>query len=239
MDTFKKSSAELNWRDVELSLYVLYCSGEALSKNSLQYILPNGNLTPLGELVSEMVASNISAYPHPSAPMQYFENISRYYQFFEQRPEQLPQVLESFVDARGCHHPVKAIRTRCWLLFQRFTKNLKPKMGPFVDSVLGSIGDLLTIKAELPVEASSIDDVPAASVFDNQISLFESVGLLISCDQVEPEKQAGYLKIVLEPLVEGIQKYMSQSYNPEDELFILQLHHYIMAVGAVAKGKDK
>jgi exportin-T len=40
----------------------------------------------------------------------------------------------------------------------------------------------------------------------------------------------------LEPLVEGIQKSKAQPFNPEDELFLLQLHHYIMAIGSVAKG---
>ncbi|CAO3620011.1 unnamed protein product [Mucor hiemalis] len=240
-DTFNKYKAgtELNWRDVELCLYVLYCYGEALSKASMVFINPDSSLSPLGDLVSEMVASNISAYPHPSTAMQYFENITRYYQFFEQRPAQLPQALQAFVDSRGLHHPVKQIRTRCWYLFQRFVKNLRPKMGNYVEHVLSSLGDLLDIQAEPVVESNTVDGmpIPAASTFDSQLYLFETVGLLISLEGIDPMKQTEYLGIVLKPLVEGIQKSMNQSYNPEDELFLLQLHHYIMAVGSVAKGK--
>ncbi|KAI7907870.1 armadillo-type protein [Cokeromyces recurvatus] len=241
MSTFKKyeTGTELNWRDVELCVYVLYCYGEALAKAAMIFVTPNNNdiLTPLGEMVSEMVSSNISAYPHPSCAMQFFENLARYYQFFEHRPGQLPQALGAFVDNRGLHHPVKQIRTRCWYLFQRFVKNLRPRMGPYVENVLSSLGDLLTIQAEPIVETSTMDGtpMPAASTFDSQLYLFETVGSLISLESIDPLKQTEYLKIVLEPLVDGIQKSMVQP-RPDDELFLLQLHHYIMAIGSVAKG---
>lgn len=259
METINKYKAgtELNWRDVELCLYVLYCYGEALSKAAMIFVTPNDALSPLGELVSEMVNSSkygsrclvlylyinaysldISAYPHPSCAMQYFENVTRYYQFFEHRPDHLPQALAAFVDARGLHHPVKQIRTRCWYLFQRFVKNLKPKMTPYVENVLSSLGDLLSIQAEPVVETNTMDGmpIPAASTFDSQLYLFETVGILISMEGIDPMKQTEYLKIVLEPLVEGIQKAMAQPVS-DDELFLLQLHHYIMAIGSVAKGK--
>ncbi|GAN04674.1 tRNA exportin [Mucor ambiguus] len=239
METINKYKAgnELNWRDVELCLYVLYCYGEALSKAAMIFVTPNDALSPLGELVSEMVNSNISAYPHPSCAMQYFENVTRYYQFFEHRPDHLPQALAAFVDTRGLHHPVKQIRTRCWYLFQRFVKNLKPKMTPYVENVLSSLGDLLSIQAEPVVETNTMDGmpIPAASTFDSQLYLFETVGILISMEGIDPMKQTEYLKIVLEPLVEGIQKAMAQPVS-DDELFLLQLHHYIMAIGSVAKG---
>ncbi|KAI8984344.1 armadillo-type protein [Mycotypha africana] len=240
MSTFNKYKAgnELNWRDVELCLYILYCYGEALPKAAMIFVTPNDILTPLGEMVSEMVTSNISAFPHPSCAMQFFENLTRYYQFFDHRPDHLVQALAAFVDTRGLHHPVKQIRTRCWYLFQRFVKNLKPRMEPYVENVLSSLGDLLVIQAEPVVETNNMDGmpIPAASTFDSQLYLFETVGMLISMESIDPLKQTEYLKILLEPLVEGIQKSMSQPYNAEDELFLLQLHHYIMAIGSVAKG---
>lgn len=100
------------------------------------------------------------------------------------------------------------------------------------------MGDLLTIQAEMPVESNTPDgmSIPAASTFDSQLYLFETVGMLISLESIEVMKQTEYLKIVLEPLVDGISKYMERGYNPEDELYLLQLHHYIMAIGSVAKG---
>ncbi|SAM06431.1 hypothetical protein [Absidia glauca] len=242
METFTKfkSGGDLDWREVELCLYVLYTYGEVLPKAAMVFVNasdPN-MLSPLGELVREMVTSNISTYPHPSVPLQYFENLSRYYQFFEYRPDHLPQALEAFVDSRGIHHTLKQIRSRCWYLFHRFVKNLKPSMGPYVETVLSSLDDLLSIQAELPVLTSTVDGMPlpAASLFDSQLYLFETVGLLISLEHLESSKKVDYLKIALQPLVEGIQTTMAQGYSGDDELHMIQLHHYVLAIGAVAKG---
>lgn len=148
-------------------------------------------------------------------------------------------MLAAFVDARGLHHPLKQVRSRCWYLFHRYVKGLSPKMNNFVEEVLSSMGDLLVIEAEIPVETNTSDGgkIPAASTFDSQQYLFETVGILISLESVPVAKQQEYLEIVLNPLVKGIQSSMSsERYNPEDELFTLQLHHYIQAIGAVAKG---
>ncbi|CDS03104.1 hypothetical protein LRAMOSA00506 [Lichtheimia ramosa] len=242
MDTLSKYKAgnELDWRTVELCLYVLFTYGEALPKGAMHFVNPNDPsvLTPLGEMLVGIVTSNISAYPHPSAALQFFEDIARYYQFFEYRPEHLPQALAAFVDAQGLHHPSKPIRSRCWYLFHRFVKNLKSRMSQYVDTILNSMGDLLTVQAETPVQANTADGtpMPAASLFDSQLYLFETVGMLISLEGMDVMKQTEYLKIVLGPLVDGIQKYMERGYNPDDELYLLQLHHYVMAIGSVAKG---
>ncbi|ORX52334.1 Xpo1-domain-containing protein [Hesseltinella vesiculosa] len=235
-----KAGSELDWRDVELCLYVFYTYGEALPKAALQYSVdkdPN-HLSPLGEMVREMVTSNISTFAHPSVPLQYFENLVRYYQFFELRPDFLPQALEAFVDTRGIHHSLKPIRSRCWYLFYRFVKTLKPILGPFVQTVLSSMGDLLTVEAELPVMASSADGMPlpVASTFDSQLYLFEAVGMLISSEHLDVAKQTEYLQIALQPMVDGIQTTMAQGYTNDDELFMIKLHHNIMAIGSVAKG---
>ncbi|RUS19794.1 hypothetical protein BC938DRAFT_475667 [Jimgerdemannia flammicorona] len=194
-----------------------------------------------------LCASNteISTYPHPSVPLQFFENAVRYYQFFEIRPEGIPDVLEAFVDTRGLHHSMRQIRSRSWYLFHRFVKFLRPKMGNYVEIVLGSIQDLLVIQAELPAPSpsgtdSNISANNSGSTFDSQLYLFEAVGMLISHEAIPAEKQVKYLEAVLNPLVKGIQENMSKEmYNPEDELFPLQLHHLIMAIGSVAKASNR
>lgn len=111
-------------------------------------------------------------------------------------------------------------------------------MGPYVETILNSMGDLLVVQAEPPVQTNTADGmpIPAASTFDSQLYLFETVGILISLEGTDAMKETEYLKIVLEPLVEGIRKEMERGYNPEDELYMLRLHHYIMAIGSVAKG---
>ncbi|RUO96313.1 armadillo-type protein [Jimgerdemannia flammicorona] len=242
-DAFEKLGAEVDWREAELALHVLYLFGEA-SRGQMQFVVTQGSTTlaPLGEMLLKMVTSKISTYPHPSVPLQFFENAVRYYQFFEIRPEGIPDVLEAFVDTRGLHHSMRQIRSRSWYLFHRFVKFLRPKMGNYVEIVLGSIQDLLVIQAELPAPSpsgtdSNISANNSGSTFDSQLYLFEAVGMLISHEAIPAEKQVKYLEAVLNPLVKGIQENMSKEmYNPEDELFPLQLHHLIMAIGSVAKG---
>lgn len=64
MDTLTKykTGADLDWRTVELCLYVLYTYGEALPKGAMVFVPANdpNSLTPLGEMVSEMVLSSTS-----------------------------------------------------------------------------------------------------------------------------------------------------------------------------------
>ena len=69
----------------------------------------------------------------------FFENVTRYYQFFEVQPDCIPAVLGAFVDSRGLHNAILQIRTRSWYLFHRFVKSLKSRMGPYVETVLTSI----------------------------------------------------------------------------------------------------
>ncbi len=72
-------------------------------------------------------------------PLIFFENVVRYYQFFEVQPDYIPTILEAFVDSRGLHNVVLQIRVRSWYLFHRYVKLLKSRMGPYVENVLTSI----------------------------------------------------------------------------------------------------
>jgi exportin-T len=82
---------------------------------------------------------DVSTHPHPAITLIYFENVTRYYQFFEVQPDCIPAVLEAFVDLRGLHNAILQIRTRSWYLFHRFMKLLKSRMGPYIENVLTSI----------------------------------------------------------------------------------------------------
>ncbi|OZJ05156.1 hypothetical protein BZG36_02232 [Bifiguratus adelaidae] len=242
LEQYTREGDNMDWRTLELALYVMYYYGET-SKKQLQYVISisaGQKLTPMGEMMSTMVSTAPYSHPHPSIPLQYFENVVRYYQFFEPKSEHIGQVLEAFVGQRGLHNPLKHVRMRSWYLFHRFVKSLKPKMGPYVEIVVSTINDLLVIQAELPPvlpDGASIDPAATATTFDSQIYLFEAVGMLISIDTIAPQTQAKYLEAILNPLMSGIQEYMGKEmYQPEEPLFPIQLHHYMSAIGSVAKG---
>jgi exportin-T len=57
-------------------------------------------LTPHGEMLLALVQSGISAFPHRSVTMQFFETVARYGDFFKIRKECIMPTLEAMVDAR-------------------------------------------------------------------------------------------------------------------------------------------
>lgn len=57
-------------------------------------------LSTLGECVLRLTRSPVSSWPHPSAPLQFFECVVRYHDFFALVPESIPNVLSAFLDER-------------------------------------------------------------------------------------------------------------------------------------------
>ncbi|KAF9578132.1 pre-tRNA nuclear export protein, partial [Lunasporangiospora selenospora] len=270
------SAATSDWRDLELALYLLYLYGEVI-KGVPQFAVTaasvgaNGGrvlhptpqagdpLTPLGECLYEMVKSGVSAYPHPSVSANFFEIVCRYSNFFEIRPDCILEVLEAFVDARGLHHPLAANRTRAWYLFWRFVKELRSRLAPYIQSVLGSIQDVLTVEANLPNPLTPDFDLTTFkdSMFDTKTYLFEAVGLLISQESIPAQQQFEYLTVVVNPFLSEIQQSLeacrsiqtavngpvgggtpvlagTARYRDLETVWVLR--HRLMALGSIAKG---
>ncbi|CAG8609589.1 11241_t:CDS:10 [Funneliformis caledonium] len=187
-----------------------------------------------------MIQCNVSTFQHPAIPLIFFENVVRYYQFFEVQPDCIPSILEAFVDSRGLHNSILQIRTRSWYLFYRFVKLLKSRMGPYVENVLTSIQDLLIVQADLSsVDASEgaiTRDQAMEGGFDDQIYLFETVGTLITVESIPADRQTEFAKIVISPLLADIERNLTTELSEPKDLNVLQLHHLIMAVGSIGKG---
>ncbi|KAF0551511.1 Xpo1-domain-containing protein [Gigaspora margarita] len=248
LDNYAKLGNALDWRELELALHLLHLYGEAI-KGKVQFVEKHNNeitvYTSLGEMVNQMIQCDVSKYAHPAITLNFFENISRYSQFFEVQPDCIPPVLEAFVDIRGLHNPNTTIRYRSWYLFHRFIKLLKLKMDKYVNTVLGSIQDLLIIQAILDSSDISADSNPLTkdkameSGFSEQIFLFETVGTLITIESIPQDDQLEFAKAIFNPLMEEIQRYMqicTESPEHIDPRSVLQLHHLIMAVGSIVKG---
>jgi exportin-T len=143
-DSINGNFNNVKWSDAELSIYLLYGFVEAkLASGQPVFLLEDGSLSPLGIMLSKLMETNISKYPHPSIPIIYFEVLNRYSKFFEQRQEYIPQALQSFLDNRGLFHSIKSVRLRVNYLFLRFVKTLRPILGQFTESVLSVIQVLI------------------------------------------------------------------------------------------------
>lgn len=57
-------------------------------------------LSQLGELILRTTQSSISSFPHPSVPLQLFECVVRYHDFFVINPAPIPIIIQAFLDQR-------------------------------------------------------------------------------------------------------------------------------------------
>jgi exportin-T len=162
----------------------------------------------------------------------------RYYQFFEQNSHQIPKVLENFV--RLTHNNHVKVRSRSWYLFQRLVRHLRSQLGNVSYNIIQAIGDLLTIKAELPEDSgddmsSDEEDQSADALFNSQLYLFEAVGCIASSSTVSTENKKLYAQTIMSPLFADLEQTLPQAQNG-DERSALQIHHIIMAIGTLARG---
>jgi exportin-T len=162
----------------------------------------------------------------------------RYHQFFEQNSHLIPTVLQNFV--RLTHHTHAKVRSRSWYLFQRFVKPLRAQLGSVSHDIIQAVGDLLTIKAELPDTSeddmsSDEEDQSADALFNSQLYLFEAVGCIASSATVSAENKRLYAQTIMNPLFTDLEQTLPQARNG-DERAVLQIHHIIMAIGTLARG---
>jgi len=99
------------------------------------------------------------------------------------------------------------------------------------------------VQADLPEPESPDQDilfeaVNDPSVFDSQLYLFEAAGTLVSLTFSMPDQQAVLLQSLTKPLMDGMERAIHTPMNngQQDVLPVLQVHHYIMALGGISKG---
>lgn len=240
--TLDQRGSQMDWRDLDLALHEMYLFGELA--------LPNQGLTTKSQpsteaserllaIMSKMVESGIAEFPHPAILLQYMEICVRYCAFFESRQEYIPRVLENFV--RLVHHEHLRVRMRSWYLFHRFVKHLRAQVGNVAETVIQSIGDLLPIKAEVPGDEADDDmssdetDHSADALFTNQLYLFEAIGCISSTTGTPVEKQALYVRSVMDPLFSDMERNLARAKSGDNQA-ILQIHHIVMALGTLAHG---
>lgn len=231
----------LNWRDLELALYEMYLFGELAVRNQGLYAKREPSSVAAQQLVGmmhSMIDSGLANYSHPAVQLQYMEICVRYYQFFEQNPQLIPKVLENFVSLTHSNH-VK-VRSRSWYLFQRLVKHLRAQLGNVSYDIIQAVGDLLTIKAEVPDTSeddmsSDEEDQSADALFNSQLYLFEAIGCIASANTVSTENKQLYARTIMSPLFADMEQTLPQA-RSGDERAILQIHHIIMALGTLARG---
>jgi len=168
------------------------------------------------------------------------EIMVRYSTELQLQPDLIPAVLEFFVGPFGIHSSEAQVQLRAWYLFERLLVKMQNNITSMSEQILIAFTDLLQINVTLPsnstfrtVDSDSESDSEQDVVFDNQLYLFQSAGLLIaSMHTANFKPDESLLQSLNTNINERLQLVQS------DQAVILKIHHTIMAIGDVAKGFD-
>jgi exportin-T len=253
--------AAIKWHDAELAVYLVYIFGEinksggkgraafcqapAVAKEQRKVTdYSEYPLTYHGEMLFALVQSGVSSYPHRTVAMQFFETAARYGDFFKVRKECIMPTLQAMIDPRGLHNQNSSVRSRVFYLFHRFIKDIRNDVPVEIAiGIIDSMRDLLEVHIELPeLEEATQKEILAEAVaspglFDSQLYLFETAGILVSLLFKTPEQQSALLLSLVKPLLDDLSSNLQIAVkSPQDVLSVLKVHHIIMALGNVAKG---
>ncbi|CAM9016868.1 unnamed protein product [Wickerhamomyces anomalus] len=228
---------------MELGLFELTNFSDAIRNNVLN--LPKYSIQEskpymiFQEFLVRTINSNVVSINHPLIQLNFFELIVRHYSFFNTSTNKdalTNHILELFISV-GLYNPNEKVQIRCWYLFFRFVKLTKPILNDeIITRLITSLAEkLLVIKAELPQKDENSELVESSSTFDNQLYLFETLGLLISLvDNAKIELKIKLLDILLNPIFADLEKAVSDVHR--NQIVILQAHHSLMAIGTIARG---
>ena len=100
--------------------------------------------------------------------------------------------------------------------------------------------DLLPIQVEIPEpeepEADLLTEALKSSMFDSQLYLFETIGILTSVVR-NSEQQGALLLSTVKPFMEELSANLQQfTSGTQDLVPVVKVHHIIMALGNISKG---
>ncbi|KII89963.1 hypothetical protein PLICRDRAFT_40145 [Plicaturopsis crispa FD-325 SS-3] len=255
-----QNGVQLKWNDAELAVYLVYIFGEinksgGKGRAAFCHAPPVDKekrkatdysdypLTNHGEMLAALVQSGISGYPRREVTMQFFETAARYGDFFKVRRECIMPTLQAMIDPRGLHNASSAVRSRVFYLFHRFVKDCRNEMSvDLAVNLVDGIRDLLVIEVELPEldnpeqQDMITEAVANPGIFDAQLYLFETAGILTSLLYKTPTEMATLLLSTIKPLMDGLEENLQAAKGPQNILAVIKVHHIIMAIGNVAKG---
>ncbi|PIA15867.1 Xpo1-domain-containing protein [Coemansia reversa NRRL 1564] len=257
-DQGNKGHGQLGWIRAELGIYLTQAYGELLSSSrGLRFGAPKhgqsgtGNqvndaisggpsVESLKNLLSMMIQSNVVSSTHPSIAPIYFENVVRFGGYFEVQREAVAPVLTAFLGNTGVHHPYNTVRPRIWYFLHRFVKQLPGSvLAPFSSDFISAVAGMLKVNADAAVLGGTSGVASSYGLFDSQLFLFEACGMMLAPMELDDSTRMALLQHLLGPLFSGAQRLMNSKSAEQilqDTQGLLQIHHYLTAIGSVVKG---
>lgn len=234
-----------DWVSIELGLYELSNFADSLKNNLIKLpkseILTSKPYKSVQEFLIKII-DNFHLINHPKNQLAFFELIIRHFatkNFSNTTGTNLDDLIFKIMELfneYGLFNGVESVRVRCWYLFLRFVSVTKPTLSNFfLEKFIVKLQVLLAIKAELPTKDED-DNLVENGNFDNQLKLFEVIGLLVAFAQ-ESFYAPKFVDILFQPLFATLETCVSYD-NKSDPLIALQAHHLLMAIATIVKGLD-
>ncbi len=216
------------FQDSELAVSLLYELGEGAPEDELK---PGGGL---GQLVLLLLArcDDLRAGSHRLVALALLETVVRYLRLLQAEPGALPVAMRLFLGPRGLGHPAPDVATRACYLLSRLIKVLRSSLRPHAAEVLAQLQPYLQIVATAPPLMLALGGAAGTAgggrdgggggggggagggggpramltaVIDDRLYVFESAGLLLGQEELQPEQQAAALTSLLAPLTQQVE----------------------------------
>lgn len=178
--------------ETTLRLLYQYCEG-IRPPPGLKQVMKNEAFC---SLLIALHQSNVSCHPHREVLCWYYDVAVRYHPVLAKDTALLQRVLEALTSTRGLQHPHAKVRSRCCYLLLKLTKAVTALLRPMVEQAAAGI---LRFLSDPSLELRAED----------QLYLFECVGLLLGKTGLEDAVQANYLGQVLEPHLQSMQTMLA------------------------------
>lgn len=222
-----------NWRDLELAIYQMNALSDSI-RNNLFGFNKNEIFSSQPALIVTNFMEDLLQRPdifqvdNLYVEISFCELFVRHHMFLKSNEKHDITLINLFCSSFAMFNKREKVRLRTWYLFTRLLKMTKPKYSiTILQEIFGKLGQLLVIK----VKSINPDGTEDDTTFDNQLYLFESVGLLIGSNSDNDFK---IMDQILTPLFTELEACISsQLHTPE---VVLQSHHILMAIGTLARG---
>lgn len=256
LNEFLFMNSENDWKLIESGLFVLNYYSDMLRNNVMNLPKTMINNSKPYFVFNEMLCRVINnsqniLISHPLIQLEFFELIMKHYTFFNNnniqvenvnKDEILMKVLNIFVSNFGLFSDNEKVKYRSWYLFFRFIKMTKPKIDDYIIiELIKSIVPLLSLDSKIiqnknktSLEILDLNLIDETGSFENQLHLFESIGLLISIIQNNDEEI-----LMLESILQPIFSNLENSINNLSTLnldSLISVHHNIISIGTIIKG---
>ncbi|KAJ2894725.1 pre-tRNA nuclear export protein [Coemansia aciculifera] len=104
---------------------------------------------------------------------------------------------------------------------------------------ISAVNDLLVINADSSTIDSAMSTGTGYGLFDSQLFLFESCGIMLATGDLDDTTRMSLLQHLFNPLFSGAQRLMNSRSSEQilqDPRSLLQIHHYLTAIGSIIKG---